>query len=80
LTKLRVLGEGTAEFLSCRFDPEDNLIATGNPFVLKNWDMIEHHLNKPSIVFKHWKLLTKRRDLWEFVRKGMIEAEKGIFF
>jgi len=29
LTKIRVLGEGTNDFLSCRFEPEDNLIATG---------------------------------------------------
>jgi len=28
LTKIRVLGEGTNDFLSCRFEPEDNLIAT----------------------------------------------------
>ena len=65
MTKLRVLGEGTAEFVSCRFDPEDNLIATGNILLLKSWDMIEHRLNKPLGFEKNQKLLTKRR---RFVR------------
>lgn len=30
ISQLKSFGEGTSEFLTCRFDQEDNLIATGN--------------------------------------------------